>query len=102
MSDGVETDVGADAAQLLRSLDQDRFNRLLAAFNHAAMSINATNTEAMWGVAMLQAQVLARGEFGAEQTWVARMFGELVRIALPGAMMQAEVVKRANGRHPDA
>ncbi len=89
--------VRSEVAELLANLDQGRCNSLLTAFNHAAIAIEATNVEAMWAVAMLQAQVLARAEIGGEQVWAATRMGELLRIALPGAIMQA-----SPRRHPDA
>ena len=92
-----EERVRSEVAERLANLDQGRCNFLLVSFNEAARKLVATNVEVMWALAMLEAQVLARAEIGGEQTWAATRMGELLRIALPGAMMQAH-----QGRPHDA
>lgn len=89
--------VRGETAELLAGLDQERCNLLLMAFNKAAVTIRATNSEAMWALSMLEAQVLAHAAYGPEQQWAAARLGEMLRIALPGAMMQA-----MEGKSPDA
>jgi hypothetical protein len=92
-----EDPVRSEVAEVLANLDQGRCNLLLIAFNNACFQWESTNVEVMWALAMLQAQVLARAEIGGEQTWAATRMGEMLRIALPGAIMQAQ-----QGKRPDA
>ena len=92
-----EQAVRSEVANMLAEIDQGRCNDLLAEFNHACRKWQSTTAEVMWALAMLQAQVLARAELGGEQTWAATRMGEMLRIALPGAIMQAH-----QGRPHDA
>jgi hypothetical protein len=96
-NDEPEAAIRSEVAEVLANLDQGRCNLLLIAFNNACFGWEATNVEVMWALAMLQAQVLARAEIGGEQIWAATRMGEMLRIALPGAIMQAQ-----QGRPQDA
>ena len=89
--------VRSEVANMLAEIDQGRCNLLLIAFNDATFKWQSTTVEVMWTLAMMQAQVLARAELGGEQTWAATRMGEMLRIALPGAIMQAH-----QGRPHDA
>jgi hypothetical protein len=89
-----------DTAELLDGIDQERANLLVEAFDKAAARIKATNPEAMWAVALLQARVLSHAEIGREQIWVAQRFADLVTLALPATIMRREHALRAAAWQP--
>lgn len=95
------TPTTSELERLLAGIDQGKANELMAAWDRASRESGATMGEAMWSLAMLQARILASGEMGDEQVWVAARFAELVAAALPAMMLAVEQAKRKAEGKPE-